>query len=165
MQRSTGRAACASCKHQRKKCTRKCMLAPFFPAEKAREFGAVQKVFGVSNASKMIRRVKEEERKVAVESLVWEALCRHKDPVLGPYGDYRRVCEELSLYKTLCMCVYPPPQPLPLINNHNHSHNNDVIINTGDADGNRFHGTDDTINNNSVVVDYCPYRYSEGDNA
>lgn len=100
MQRGNGTSACASCKHQRKKCTETCTLAPFFPMEKGREFQAVQKVFGVSNITKIIARLNEEDRQVAVDSLIWEALCRQRDPVLGPYGDYRRVCEELRLYKS-----------------------------------------------------------------
>ncbi|KAG6420677.1 hypothetical protein SASPL_117214 [Salvia splendens] len=64
------------------------------------EFQAVHKVFGVSNVTKIITSLREEDRKVAVDSLVWEALGRQKDPVLGPFGDYRRVCEELRLYKS-----------------------------------------------------------------
>ncbi|XAR72574.1 hypothetical protein NMG60_11019261 [Bertholletia excelsa] len=100
MQRNTVMPACASCKHQRKKCTQKCVLAPFFPADRTREFQAVHKVFGVSNATKIVRGVREEDRKKAVDSLVWEAFCRQKDPVLGPYGEYRKVFEELKLYKS-----------------------------------------------------------------
>ncbi|CAH9115600.1 unnamed protein product [Cuscuta epithymum] len=102
MQRSNGTtsAACASCKHQRKKCTEKCVLAPFFPAEKSLEFQAVHKVFGVSNVTKMVKNVSEAERQPAVESLVWEAVCRQNDPVLGCFGEYRRVCEELKMYKS-----------------------------------------------------------------
>ncbi|RAL37385.1 hypothetical protein DM860_000079 [Cuscuta australis] len=92
--------ACASCKHQRKKCTEKCVLAAYFPAEKSREFQAVHKVFGVSNVTKMVRSVREEDRQRAVESLVWEAVCRQSDPVLGSLGEYRRVLEELKLCRT-----------------------------------------------------------------
>ncbi|XP_024023380.1 LOB domain-containing protein 2 [Morus notabilis] len=90
--------ACAACKHQRKKCHQSCVLAPYFPAERSREFHAVHKVFGVSNVTKM--SVNEEDRRRAVDSLVWEACCRQKDPVLGPYAEYRKVFEELKLYKS-----------------------------------------------------------------
>ncbi|XP_021848128.2 LOB domain-containing protein 2 [Spinacia oleracea] len=92
--------ACAACKHQRKRCTDKCILAPFFPAEKVREFQAVHKVFGVSNVQKMVRTLhNDEDRKQATDSLVWEALCRQKDPVLGPYGEYRKIYDELKSYQ------------------------------------------------------------------
>ncbi|KAL6561416.1 hypothetical protein OROMI_017017 [Orobanche minor] len=100
MQRDKNTSACASCKHQCKKCTDKCTLAPFFPVERAQEFQPVHKVFGVGNITKIITSPREEDRKVAIGSLVWEALGRQKDPVLGLFGDYQRVCEELRLYKS-----------------------------------------------------------------
>ncbi|KAF9661665.1 hypothetical protein SADUNF_Sadunf19G0092300 [Salix dunnii] len=92
--------ACASCKHQRKRCTENCALAPYFPAEKTLEFQAVHKVFGVSNVVKLVKDVIEERRKETVDSLVWEALCRQNDPVLGCYGKLKRLQEEFDLYRT-----------------------------------------------------------------
>lgn len=92
--------ACAACKHQRKKCTESCILAPYFPANRSREFQAVHKLFGVSNVTKILKNLMEEDRKAAVESMVWEASCRQKDPVLGPYGEYARVFDELKNYKS-----------------------------------------------------------------
>ncbi|KAB1216529.1 LOB domain-containing protein 2 [Morella rubra] len=91
--------ACAACKHQRKKCTKECILAPYFPAERTREFQAVHKYFGVSNVTKIVKTLTKEERKKAVDSLVWEASWRQKDPVLGPYGEYIKIFDELRLYK------------------------------------------------------------------
>uniref|UniRef100_A0A0A0LMR3 LOB domain-containing protein n=1 Tax=Cucumis sativus TaxID=3659 RepID=A0A0A0LMR3_CUCSA len=90
-----GTPACAACKHQRKKCHETCPLAPYFPAERNREFQAVHKVFGVSNVTKMVKNVREEDKRKAVDSLIWEAVCRQNDPVLGPYGEYKRVLEEM----------------------------------------------------------------------
>ncbi|KAI9086665.1 hypothetical protein K1719_031259 [Acacia pycnantha] len=75
--------ACAACKHQRKKCREHCALAPYFPASKNEEFQAVHAVFGVSNLIKLVKRVRKENRKTMVESLIWEAKCRLQDPVLG----------------------------------------------------------------------------------
>ncbi|KAG7653277.1 Lateral organ boundaries LOB [Arabidopsis suecica] len=98
---SSSHQACASCKHQRKKCNNECILSPYFPARKTKEFQAVHKVFGVSNVQKMVRTVREEDRTKLSDSLTWEALWRQKDPVLGSYGEYRRICEELKLYKSL----------------------------------------------------------------
>ncbi|XP_052177570.1 LOB domain-containing protein 2 [Diospyros lotus] len=122
--------ACASCKHQRKKCTEKCVLSPFFPAEKTREFRAVHKVFGVSNITKIVRSLKEEDKKKAIDSLVWEAFCRQRDPVWGPYGEYKRVCDELKLYKSQCQriqlgaVVYEAAPVLGAWNNNNGACNN-----------------------------------------
>ncbi|XP_062151817.1 LOB domain-containing protein 2 [Alnus glutinosa] len=95
----TTHPACAACKHQRKRCTEGCILAPYFPAHRSREFQAVHKLFGVSNVTKIVRSLKEDDRKMAVDSLVWEASCRQKDPVLGPYGEYRKVFDELNMYR------------------------------------------------------------------
>ncbi|KAK1412131.1 hypothetical protein QVD17_33129 [Tagetes erecta] len=97
---ATGVPACASCRHQRKKCTEKCVLAPFFPADKTQDFQAVHKVFGVSNVTKLVKDLSREDGKKAVDSLIWEANCRLKDPVLGPLGEFQRVSEELGAYKT-----------------------------------------------------------------
>ncbi|XP_039005319.1 LOB domain-containing protein 2-like [Hibiscus syriacus] len=91
---------CAASKHQRKKCDEVCILAPYFPANKCREFQAMHKVFGVSNMTKIVRNAgTDEDPKKVADSLIWEAFCWQKDPLLGPYGDYRKVYEELSLYK------------------------------------------------------------------
>ncbi|KAK4385983.1 LOB domain-containing protein 2 [Sesamum angolense] len=165
MQRINCTSACASCKHQRKKCTEKCILAPFFPVEKTREFQAVHKVFGVSNVTKIIVNLKEEDRKRAVDSLVWEALCRQKDPVLGPYGEYRRLCEELRLYKSQYQqfhqvqaqgsLVYKAAaQELMGWNNNKVMSINDEGISNNNNTTNNFHS------NGNNGVDFCPYGYS-----
>ncbi|WCJ30867.1 LOB domain-containing protein 2 [Euphorbia peplus] len=91
--------ACASCKHQRKKCAEDCVLAPYFPAARSREFQAVHRVFGVSNVAKLVKSVREEDRKSVADSLVWEACCRQNDPILGPLGEFRKIQEELKLFK------------------------------------------------------------------
>ncbi|KAG2320209.1 hypothetical protein Bca4012_053494 [Brassica carinata] len=139
--------ACASCKHQRKKCNNECILSPYFPARKTKEFQAVHKVFGVSNVQKMVRTVSEEDRTKLSESLTWEALWRQRDPVLGSYGEYRRISEELKLYKSLVHT-----QPLigwdnnqRVFNNNNHNKNGLIAVNSSGSDG--F-----SVNNNGVCV-------------
>ncbi|XP_057453052.1 LOB domain-containing protein 2 [Lotus japonicus] len=114
--------ACAACKHQRKKCNENCILAPVFPASKTREFHAVHKVFGVSNVTKLVKIAKDEEdRRRVLDSLIWEAMCRQKDPILGPYGEYmkiyneyKKVFNELTIYKNqkfLLQLPYQGDQP------------------------------------------------------
>ncbi|KAJ4878905.1 LOB domain-containing protein 2 [Raphanus sativus] len=136
--------ACASCKHQRKKCNNECILSPYFPARKTKEFQAVHKVFGVSNVQKMVRTVREEDRTKLSESLTWEALWRQKDPVLGSYGEYRRVSEELKLYKSLVH-----NQPLIGWDNNqcvlNNNSKNGLVVNSSGSGG--F-----SVNNNGVGV-------------
>ncbi|KAJ4729706.1 LOB domain-containing protein [Melia azedarach] len=91
-------SACAACKHQRKKCSGECKLARYFPADRNREFQCVHKVFGVSNLTKIIYSVNDEEsRQKVVDSLIWEASCRQKDPISGSYGEYKRVLDQLKL--------------------------------------------------------------------
>ncbi|ESQ36291.1 hypothetical protein EUTSA_v10008796mg [Eutrema salsugineum] len=142
---SSSHQACASCKHQRKKCNNECILSPYFPARKTKEFQAVHKVFGVSNVQKMVRTVREEDRTKLSESLTWEALWRQKDPVLGSYGEYRRICEELKLYKSLVH-----NQPLIGWDNNqrtvfNNNNKNGLAINSSGSGG--F-----SVNNNGVAV-------------
>lgn len=131
--------ACASCKHQRKKCNNECILSPYFPARKTKEFQAVHKVFGVSNVQKMVRTVREEDRTKLSDSLTWEALWRQKDPILGSYGEYRRICEELKLYKSL---VHNQPL-LGWDNNNNNNKNGLLAMNSSGAGG--F-----SVNNNGI---------------
>ncbi|KAG5149874.1 hypothetical protein JHK82_016755 [Glycine max] len=86
--------ACAACKHQRKKCSENCILGPYFPSNKNQEFHAVHKVFGVSNITKLVKNAKTEDRRKVVDSLIWEACCRQRDPIQGPYGEYTKVYNE-----------------------------------------------------------------------
>lgn len=100
MQKENGSpAACASCRHQRKKCTENCILAPYFPLNRNKEFQAVHKLFGVSNVTKILSGLDASDRIRAVDSLVWEATCRQNDPVLGSFGEFSRVYEELEWYR------------------------------------------------------------------
>ncbi|KAF5761826.1 putative transcription factor AS2-LOB family [Helianthus annuus] len=108
--------ACAACRHQRKKCTKKCVLAPFFPVEKTQDFQAVHRVFGVSNVTKLLKDLSTEDGKKAVDSLIWEANCRIKDPVLGSLGEFQRVCEELNFYKTQLLANVPVMQSPDMYN-------------------------------------------------
>ncbi|KAL0328272.1 UNVERIFIED_CONTAM: LOB domain-containing protein 2 [Sesamum calycinum] len=101
----------------------------------------------------------------AVDSLVWEALCRQKDPVLGPYGEYRRLCEELRLYKSQYQqfhqvqaqgsLVYKAAaQELMGWNNNKVMSINDEGISNNNNTTNNFHS------NGNNGVDFCPYGYS-----
>ncbi|KZV46390.1 hypothetical protein F511_23231, partial [Dorcoceras hygrometricum] len=135
-------------------------------------FQAVHKVFGVSNVTKIVRNLGEEDRKIAVDSLVWEALCRQKDPVLGPYGDYRRVCEELRLYKnqfrqlsiTQGSLVYKPTQRMIT------SWNDNRVVNTNNDNNNNNNFNDNIVDNSFMnnihingnpVMDFYPFGYND----
>ncbi|EOA34232.1 hypothetical protein CARUB_v10021744mg [Capsella rubella] len=87
---SGGSTACAACKYQRKKCTKDCVLAPYFPQDRPKQFLNSHKLFGVSNITKMIKKVDESQRDIAMQNLIFHANARALDPVGGVY---RIVCD------------------------------------------------------------------------
>lgn len=46
---------CAACKLLRRRCTRDCVFAPYFPPDEPQKFASVHKVFGAANVSKMLQ--------------------------------------------------------------------------------------------------------------
>ncbi|XP_051133090.1 LOB domain-containing protein 19 [Andrographis paniculata] len=75
---------CGACKFLRRKCVRGCVFAPYFDSEHgAAHFAAVHRVFGASNASKLLLRIPAHRRLDAVITLCYEALARVRDPVYG----------------------------------------------------------------------------------
>ena len=97
--RINNRNACAACKHQRKRCDDNCVMAPYFPADKAEEFEAVHSVFGVKNVSKRLKSLDVQHREVAVKSFIWEARAWMQDGVGGPLQQHIKVTHELELLK------------------------------------------------------------------
>ncbi|XP_074263197.1 LOB domain-containing protein 19 [Silene latifolia] len=75
---------CGACKYLRRKCVRGCVFAPYFDSDQGTaHFAAVHKVFGASNASKLLLRIPVHKRLDAVVTLCYEALSRVRDPVYG----------------------------------------------------------------------------------
>ncbi|BFG39021.1 hypothetical protein CerSpe_252950 [Prunus speciosa] len=81
--------ACASCKHQRRKCDETCEMAPYFPASRYSEFQNAQKIFGVSNIQKVMAMAAPDQRQAAAESIITEGNARKNDPVHGCLGIIR----------------------------------------------------------------------------
>ncbi|XP_062090518.1 LOB domain-containing protein 19 [Humulus lupulus] len=80
----SGGGPCGACKFLRRKCVKGCIFAPYFDSEQGTaHFAAVHKVFGASNASKLLLRIPPHKRVEAVFSLCYEALARIRDPVYG----------------------------------------------------------------------------------
>ncbi|GAV61603.1 DUF260 domain-containing protein [Cephalotus follicularis] len=96
---ASNRVACAACKHQRKRCTVRCMMAQFFPSNKPEEFQATLKTFGIGNMSKHLYELPEVHRGTAVESFVWEGLAWKADPIHGPLGLYRRLEQDYKSFR------------------------------------------------------------------
>ncbi|OEL20389.1 hypothetical protein BAE44_0018591 [Dichanthelium oligosanthes] len=78
---------CAACKTLRRRCVQGCVFAPYFPGPAdgySSRFAAVHRVFGASNAARMLKDVElPGERARAAETLVEEALARERDPAFG----------------------------------------------------------------------------------
>ncbi|XVE58936.1 hypothetical protein DITRI_Ditri05aG0003100 [Diplodiscus trichospermus] len=77
---------CAACKLLRRRCAEECPFSPYFSPHEPQKFASVHKVFGASNVSKMLMEVPESQRADAVNSLVYEANLRLRDPVYGCMG-------------------------------------------------------------------------------
>uniref|UniRef100_A0A453KE99 LOB domain-containing protein n=1 Tax=Aegilops tauschii subsp. strangulata TaxID=200361 RepID=A0A453KE99_AEGTS len=94
----TGSSAtpCASCKLLRRRCTRDCVFAPYFPPEDPHRFATVHRVFGASNVSKMLQELPAAQRADAVSSLVYEATARMRDPVYGCAGAISYLQQQVS---------------------------------------------------------------------
>ncbi|KAF8399394.1 hypothetical protein HHK36_015258 [Tetracentron sinense] len=78
--------ACAACKYQRRKCSGECPLAPYFPADQPNMFENVHRLFGVSNALRVLTKLNQKEKEAAMRSVVDEANTCKKYPVHGCCG-------------------------------------------------------------------------------
>ncbi|GLJ17651.1 hypothetical protein SUGI_0307490 [Cryptomeria japonica] len=75
--------SCAACRVQRKKCSKECVLAPHFPPNDPEKFAIVHRIFGTGQIIKLLQGMEGEQRADAVNSMVYEASARVKDPVHG----------------------------------------------------------------------------------
>ncbi|XAR60777.1 hypothetical protein NMG60_11034275 [Bertholletia excelsa] len=121
-----GTSPCASCKLLRRRCTKDCIFAPYFPPDDPHKFAIVHKVFGASNVSKMLQELPVHQRADAVSSLVYEASARMQDPVYGCVGAIsylqNQVSElqmQLAVAQAEIFCIQmqqEPSCPAPQIN-------------------------------------------------
>ncbi|KAL6221968.1 hypothetical protein ACLB2K_005360 [Fragaria x ananassa] len=88
--------ACASCKHQRKKCDSNCELAPYFPASKYNEFQNAHKLFGVSNIVKIMSWIEPHQRQAAADSILIEGNAWKNDHVHGFYGVIKDLAAQVA---------------------------------------------------------------------
>ncbi|KAI4296846.1 hypothetical protein L6164_036766 [Bauhinia variegata] len=97
------RPPCASCKHQRRKCMKDCVLYAYFPAEKAEEYIAVHRIFGFNNMIKILNNLESEsDRREAIDSLEWEASMWSLHPSSGPYGEFRKLQQQVKQLQERC---------------------------------------------------------------
>ncbi|KAF9687740.1 hypothetical protein SADUNF_Sadunf02G0124400 [Salix dunnii] len=121
---NNGSAPCGACKFLRRKCVQGCIFAPHFdPDQGTAHFAAVHKVFGASNASKLLLRIPAHKRPDAVVTLCYEALARVRDPVYGCAGHIFALQQQvvnlqaevayIQAHLSTLQCL-PSPQPPPL---------------------------------------------------
>ncbi|XP_019165055.1 PREDICTED: LOB domain-containing protein 29-like [Ipomoea nil] len=81
---STSGSPCGACKFLRRKCVKGCVFAPYFCHEQgASHFAAIHKVFGASNASKLLSHLPVADRPEAAITISYEAQARLQDPIYG----------------------------------------------------------------------------------
>ncbi|OIV90266.1 hypothetical protein TanjilG_08303 [Lupinus angustifolius] len=78
--------ACAACKYQRRRCSKDCPLAPYFPSNKPETFSNAHRLFGVSNITRILNHVEPHQKDEAMKSIIFESDVRAKFPVQGCYG-------------------------------------------------------------------------------
>ncbi|KAM0959676.1 hypothetical protein ACFX13_025426 [Malus domestica] len=83
--------ACAACKYQRRKCAPDCILAPYFPHDRQRQFLNAHKLFGVSNITKIIKHLDQPDKDEAMRTIIFQSDVRANDPVGGCYRIIREM--------------------------------------------------------------------------
>lgn len=98
--------SCACCKHQRHRCSKDCILAPYFPADQPEKFSNVHRLFGVANVKKIIENMDPISRNKAMATIQLESDVRQQFPVSGCLGfiqyketQIQRALEELKHLK------------------------------------------------------------------
>ncbi|KAF1877675.1 hypothetical protein Lal_00040393 [Lupinus albus] len=174
--------ACAACKYQRRKCSKECPLAPYFPSDKPKTFSNAHRLFGVCNITRILNHVKPHERDEAMKSIIFESDVRAKFPVEGCYGvtmyyNYliTKAKEELSYTKMLLAnikqhhIVMPldptmslPPIPIDLCS-ISPTHRDEFPIYNHDQDSSFFdpnlgqvYDANDYMENNDIYMETSP---------
>ncbi|KAK6153592.1 hypothetical protein DH2020_013231 [Rehmannia glutinosa] len=91
--------ACAACKYQRRKCAADCILAPYFPHDRQRQFLNAHRLFGVSNIVKIVRHLDPPAKDHAMRTIIFQSDARAADPVGGCYRIIRDLEQQISLAK------------------------------------------------------------------
>ncbi|CAH8343372.1 unnamed protein product [Eruca vesicaria subsp. sativa] len=149
---NTTNQACAACKYQRRKCAPDCLLAPYFPHDRHRQFLNAHRLFGVSNITKIIKDLSPPEKDAAMHTIMFQSDARANDPIEGCYSIIRKLQYEIQCNKNELDMVL---QQLALFrdraNNHHHHYQEPHIQIQEPED---LSSTCD-LNNNNVI----PYTY------
>lgn len=95
--RRTASQACAACKYQRRKCASDCVLAPYFPHDRHRQFLNAHRLFGLSNIVKITRRLDPPAKDAAMRTIIFQSEARAADPIGGCYKIIRDLEQQIDL--------------------------------------------------------------------
>ncbi|KAK2356165.1 LOB domain-containing protein [Trifolium repens] len=119
--------ACAACKYQRRKCAPDCILAPYFPHDRQRQFLNAHKLFGVSNINKIIKNLDPPLKDQAMRTIIFQSDMRANDPVGGCYKYIQDLQAQIEYCKIELDLVL---QQLAVFRGQ--SHQQQQIVNFGD---------------------------------
>ena len=91
--------SCAACKYQRKKCAPDCILAPYFPHDKQRQFLNAHKLFGVKKMTKFIKHLDQHLKDETMRSIIFESDMRASEPVGGCLRHIQYLLAQIKLYE------------------------------------------------------------------
>ncbi|KAL3824454.1 hypothetical protein ACJIZ3_020483 [Penstemon smallii] len=89
--------ACAACKYQRRKCASDCILAPYFPHDRQRQFLNAHRLFGVSNIVKIVKHLEPPAKDHAMRTIIFQSDARAADPVGGCHRIIRDLEQRINL--------------------------------------------------------------------
>ncbi|CAK9179960.1 unnamed protein product [Ilex paraguariensis] len=143
IQRANGTQACAACKYQRRKCAPDCILAPYFPHDRQRQFLNAHKLFGVSNITKIIRNLDQPDKDEAMRTIIIQSDVRANDPVGGCYRiirelqrliEYNRAELDIVLHQLAICRAQTQHQQILMSDPTDHSTLNCTLDNIANAD-------------------------------
>ncbi|EHA8587675.1 LOB domain-containing protein 6-like [Cocos nucifera] len=79
-------APCALCRQLEQICRRDCPFADHFPANEPRRLRYVSRVYGAHNVARMLQELPRDQRRMAANSMIYDAALRIRDPVRGAAG-------------------------------------------------------------------------------
>ncbi|OEL36679.1 LOB domain-containing protein 16 [Dichanthelium oligosanthes] len=95
---------CGACKFLRRRCVPDCVFAPYFSSDQgAARFAAIHKVFGASNASKLLSHLPVADRCEAVVTITYEAQARLRDPVYGCVAQIFALQQQVAILQAQLM--------------------------------------------------------------
>uniref|UniRef100_A0ACD5ZHU7 Uncharacterized protein n=1 Tax=Avena sativa TaxID=4498 RepID=A0ACD5ZHU7_AVESA len=95
---------CGACKFLRRRCVAECVFAPYFSTDQgAARFAAIHKVFGASNAAKLLAHLPAADRCEAVVTITYEAQSRLRDPVYGCVAQIFALQQQVAILQAQLM--------------------------------------------------------------